>query len=156
MRPWPALTLAVCLAASGANAQVYHLVGKSDLGVVFVDAATIERSQDHATYWSTMFLFDDGNGAVGGLHSAFIMTRDEIDCAAGRARHLYLQSYDSRGLPTNNWKEPSAWDVVVPNSNQDVERRLVCDPAFLASDRPLALEPLQMLAATRKLRYEFK
>lgn len=149
---------ALVLVASGvARAQSYHLISKVDFGVAFIDADSIRASDGRAKYWTTLFLFDDGgDGKAGSSNTAFIMTQDEVDCRAEQTHHLNLQSYDARGYPTDSVATPSDWTPIIPGSNQSVEARLVCDPAFLKADQGLNSEVLPMLATVRKLRSKFQ
>jgi len=140
---------AMMIAATVAHSENYHLVGQKPYGTMFVDAATVKQTEGGRQAWSTFFLAKDGDGSTATVGVAFIMTLEEYDCAGSRTRHLYLQTYNSRGDPVGQTPDPQPWQIVVPGSNADVESRLVCNEEFRSLDPGIKTTPLDMLRAVR-------
>jgi hypothetical protein len=137
--------------SGAARAEEYHFYGRSPDGVFFIDSDSLNKKENIASYWATMFLERESVGAPGG-HSAgtaFIIFHEQIDCSADKSRHLSMNDFSALGAPLATVNEPGLWTEVVPGTNLALAERLVCDSKFLAADRSMHNGPIQMLAFVR-------
>ena len=144
------LVLAATLLVAGeclAEPEDFHFVAKLPIGAFVVNGSSIKRTGSMAVAWWTIFLFHDESDGT-----AFLMTRDEIDCAGDRLRHTNFADYDAMGQSLKFQPAVTDWMSVVPGSNQSVEEQIACRPETLEGDRPLHLETLEMLRTVRTLR----
>jgi hypothetical protein len=145
-----ALILSIALATSASAAQ-YHFMDSLPAGALLIDSETITHVDANPTVWVSMFLARDGDGISAGLGTAYIMTKDEVDCPHSRVRHLAFHGFTSRGTPTEGEALVSPWDDAVPGTNQALEVRFVCDAEFTRHDYAFTMESLDMLKTVRKM-----